>query len=104
MALRSFLLMTLVFALAVVATPIRIRNNRITLPMVKRANSTSMTSIVLRDQARALNFKGRTSKNQRRANGTTGDIAATNQAEDYVVSVRTVSLVLSAFMVTASLY
>ncbi|KZT02222.1 acid protease [Laetiporus sulphureus 93-53] len=87
MALRSFFLMTLVFALAVVATPIRIRNNRITLPMVKRANSTSMTSIVLRDQARALNFKGRTSKNQRRTNGTTGDIAATNQAEDYVVSV-----------------
>ncbi|KAH9947115.1 acid protease [Amylocystis lapponica] len=90
MAFGSSLLTTIVLALAVSATPIVVRENTITLPLVKRVHTNGTINLLQRDQARAAHLKARALA---KINGTplpraaAGSVTATNQAEDYVVSV-----------------
>lgn len=117
MALRSFLLMILVLALAVAASPVRVRNNRITLPMARRTSQLGIRKVLQADRTRAALLQGgrkalREAKKKHHHKGNATDVAATgnspatataaavsgsaasdtnvaatNQGEDYVVSV-----------------
>ena len=121
MALRSFLLMTLVLALAVAASPVRVRNNRITLPMARRTSQLGIRRVLQADRTRAALLQGgrkalrEAKRHHHKGNATdaaaTGNstatstaaaasgsaasdtnVAATNQGEDYVVSVSSANL------------
>ncbi|CCM03747.1 uncharacterized protein FIBRA_05893 [Fibroporia radiculosa] len=83
MALGSSLLATLVLALTVAAIPLEARNGRVTLPLAKRTSSTGVANVLARDQARAQFLKSRGSSDLKSRQ----DVTATNQAEDYVVTV-----------------
>lgn len=86
MALGSSLLATLLLAFTVAANPVLVRDGKVSLPLARRTNSTGLLNVLQRDQARATSLKARAqAKLQGRSSGS---IEATNQAEDYVVSVR----------------
>ncbi|KAF9820011.1 hypothetical protein IEO21_01673 [Rhodonia placenta] len=85
MALGSSLLATLLLAFTVAANPVLVRDGKVSLPLARRTNSTGLLNVLQRDQARATSLKARAqAKLQGRSSGS---IEATNQAEDYVVSV-----------------
>ena len=109
--------MTLVLALAVAASPVRVRNNRITLPMARRTSQLGIRRVLQADRTRAALLQGgrkalrQAKKHHHKGNATdaaaaTGNstatstaatasgsaasdtnVAATNQGEDYIVSV-----------------
>lgn len=89
MALGSRLLSTLLLALLVAANPIVVRDNKISLPLVKRTNFVNGTvNLLQRDQARAAHLKARAAaKRSGIPAREVGSVSATNQAEDYIVSV-----------------
>ena len=84
MALGSSLLATVLLALAVAATPVQIDKPLVSLPLVRRTNSTSLTNLLARDQARARNLKNRS---QAKLNTRDGSVDVTNNAVTYIASV-----------------
>ena len=84
MALGSSLLATVLLALAVAATPVQIDKPLVSLPLVRRTNSTSLTNLLARDQARARHLKNRS---QSQLNSRDGSVDVTNNAVTYIASV-----------------
>ncbi|KAH9913362.1 aspartic peptidase A1 [Fomitopsis serialis] len=84
MALGSSLFATVLLAIAVAASPVRIDKPLVSLPLVRRTNSTGLANLLANDQARARYLKDRT---QSKLEGRTGSADATNTATQYVVSV-----------------
>ncbi|CCM01028.1 uncharacterized protein FIBRA_03076 [Fibroporia radiculosa] len=84
MALGSSFLAILVLTLAVAASPLEARNGRVSLPLARRTNSTGVTNVLARDQARAQFLKNRGHSDLR---SRSGSIAAVNLVDTYVVSV-----------------
>ena len=84
----STLLVTLTLALAVVANPVvTIRNAPVSLPMVKRINTTGTLDLVAHDKARIAGLRARASGSKIQSDSIVGSVPSTNQAVDYVVNV-----------------
>ena len=84
MALGSSLLATVILALAVAATPVQVDKPLVSLPLVRRTNTTNLANLLASDQARARNLKNRS---QAKLNARDGSIDVTNTAVTYVASV-----------------
>ena len=84
MALGSSLLATVLLALAVAATPVQIDTPLVSLPLVRRTNSTNLANLLANDQARARSLKNRS---QAKLNRRDGSVDVTNTAVTYVASV-----------------
>ncbi|KIP11109.1 hypothetical protein PHLGIDRAFT_114776 [Phlebiopsis gigantea 11061_1 CR5-6] len=85
---RSILLVSSLTLLgASYASPaLHVRDSIITLPVAKRVNTTGIIKLVPHDRARAQKLKG--SKGGLQPDTIIGNVPATNQAVDYVVSVQ----------------
>ncbi|KAH9837240.1 acid protease [Rhodofomes roseus] len=84
MALGSSLLTTVLLALAVAASPVQVNKPLVSLPLVRRTNSTGLSNLLANDQARARNLKERA---QAKLEGRAASVEATNVVDTYVVSV-----------------
>ena len=84
MALGSSLLATVLLALTVAATPVQIDTPLVSLPLVRRTNSTNLANLLSNDQARARNLKDRS---HAKLGGRDGSVDVTNVAVTYVASV-----------------
>ncbi|EPT03815.1 hypothetical protein FOMPIDRAFT_1022024 [Fomitopsis schrenkii] len=85
MAFGSSLLTTVLLALAVAATPVHpIDRPLVSLPLVRRTNTTSLASLLSNDQARARNIKDR---GHATLSDRAGSVDVTNTAVTYVASV-----------------
>lgn len=83
-----FLISSLGFLCASYATPVVVRNAPVTLPAVKRINTTGTLNLVAHDRARIAGFRARATKGSLQPETIVGSVPATNQAVDYVVNVQ----------------
>ncbi|KAH9838072.1 family A1 protease [Rhodofomes roseus] len=84
MALGSSLLTTVLLALVVAASPVQVNKPLVSLPLVRRTNSTGLSNLLAHDQARARNLKERA---RAKLEGRAASVEATNAVDTYVVSV-----------------
>ncbi|KAH9913360.1 family A1 protease [Fomitopsis serialis] len=84
MALGSSLFAAVFLAVAVAASPVQVNKPLVSLPLVRRTNSTSFTNLLANDQARARYLKDRA---QAKLQGRAASVDATNAVDTYVVSV-----------------
>ncbi|KAH9837239.1 aspartic peptidase domain-containing protein [Rhodofomes roseus] len=84
MALGSTLLVAAFLALAVAANPVRVDKPVVSLPMIRRTNSSRFDNLLAKDQARARHLKDRA---QGKLAGRAASVDATNLVDTYVVSV-----------------
>lgn len=85
MALGSSLLATVLLALAVAATPVQqIDKPLVSLPLIRRTNSTNLANLLSHDQARARHLK---SRGQATLSNRAGSVDVTNNAVTYIASV-----------------
>ncbi|TFY69680.1 hypothetical protein EVJ58_g276 [Rhodofomes roseus] len=84
MALGSSLLTTVLLALVVAASPVQVNKPLVSLPLVRRTNSTGLSNLLAHDQERARNLKERA---RAKLEGRAASVEATNAVDTYVVSV-----------------
>ena len=85
----SLILLAASLSLSVCATPVVVRDSFVTIPVAKRINTTTGTlKLVEHDRQRVRSLLAKASHSQLQSQTIVGSISATNQAVDYVVSVR----------------
>ncbi|CAL1710305.1 unnamed protein product [Somion occarium] len=74
-------------SLGVLAEPIVIRDRRVSLPTVKRVNTTGIANVLKIDQSRAKSLRNRVQNPGLRARASSGSVPITSYATQYLVNV-----------------